>query len=122
MLFRWLATLVLVAHALSIAFIVLGGLLAWRWRRMAWLHVPFATWGVLVEYRGWVCPLTPLENYFRQRAGAAGYPESFLEHYLLPWIYPAGLTPHIQLLLGTLVLVVNLAVYGALAWRGTRDA
>jgi hypothetical protein len=115
--FRWLAGLVVLTHGLAIAFIVLGGFLAWRRRWVAWLHVPFAVWGVLIDYRGWICPLTPLENYFRERAGAAGYPESFIEHYLLPWIYPPGLTPRIQLLLGTLVLVVNLAAYGGLIYR-----
>jgi hypothetical protein len=110
-LYRLLANAVVLLHALFIVFIVFGGFLAWRWRWVAVLHVPAAIWGVLIEYRGWICPLTPLENALRVRAGQAGYSGGFVEHYLLPAMYPSGLTPRIQAGLGTLVLVVNVVAY-----------
>ena len=110
-LYRLLANAVVGFHALFIVFIVLGGLLAWRWRWVALGHVPAAIWGVLIEYRGWICPLTPLENSLRVKAGQAGYSGGFVEHYLLPAIYPSGLTPRMQAGLGTLVLAVNVVAY-----------
>ena len=111
MLYRLLANAVVLVHALFIVFIVFGGFLAWRWRWVAVLHVPAAIWGVLIEYRGWICPLTPLENALRVKAGQAGYSGGFVEHYLLPAMYPSGLTPRVQAVLGTLVLVVNVVAY-----------
>ena len=116
-LYRLLANAVVVVHALFIVFIVFGGFLAWRWRWVAVLHVPCAVWGVLIEYNGWICPLTPLENSLRMRAGQQGYSGGFVEHYLLPAIYPAGLTPRIQVVLGTAVLVVNVVTYAVLVRR-----
>ena len=116
-LYRLLANAVVVVHALFIVFIVFGGFLAWRWRRVAVLHVPCAVWGVLIEYNGWICPLTPLENSLRMRAGQQGYSGGFVEHYLVPAIYPAGLTPRIQVVLGTAVLVVNVITYAVLVRR-----
>lgn len=121
-LYRLLAGLVVAFHALFIGFIVLGGFLTWRWRRVAWIHVPCAVWGILIEYRGWTCPLTPLENHLRAKAGAAGYSGGFIEHYVLPAIYPAGLTPRIQLVLGTGVLLINLFAYGVLLRRMLRGS
>lgn len=117
----WLADLVVVAHGLFILFAVAGGLLVLRWPRVAWLHLPAAAWGVLIEWFGWICPLTPLENTLRQAAGQAGYSGGFVERYLLPLIYPPGLTPAVQLWLGLVVLVVNVAIY-ALWWRRRRAA
>lgn len=122
MLWRLLANAVVLLHGLFILFIVFGGFLTWRWRGVAWVHVPFAVWGVLIEYFGWVCPLTPLENHFRARAGLAGYSGGFIEHYLLPIIYPAGLTPRTQILLGTLALIVNLCAYAGFFYRGLKGA
>lgn len=119
-LYRLLANAVVVLHALFIVFVVCGGLLAWRRRWVAAIHVPCAIWGVLIEYRGWVCPLTPLENSLRARAGQAGYGGGFVEHYLLPAIYPSGLTPRVQLMLGTFVLAGNVLAYGLLLRRLTR--
>jgi hypothetical protein len=107
----WLADLVVIVHGLFILFVVAGGLLVLRWPRVAWLHLPAAAWGVLIEWSGWICPLTPLENTLRQAAGQAGYSGGFVERYLLPLIYPAGLTPAVQLWLGAVVLAVNVAVY-----------
>ena len=115
----WLADLVVIAHGLFILFVVAGGLLAWRWPRIAWLHLPAAAWGVLIEWSGWICPLTPLENTLRQAAGQGGYSGGFVERYLLPLIYPTGLTPALQLWLGLAVVLVNAAVY-ALWWRRRR--
>ncbi|WP_439683855.1 DUF2784 domain-containing protein [Cupriavidus oxalaticus] len=115
----WLADLVVIVHGLFIVFAVAGGLLVLRWPRLAWVHLPAAVWGVLIEWSGWICPLTPLENTLRRAAGEAGYSGGFVERYLLPLIYPAGLTPAVQLWLGLVVLVVNVAVY-AVWWRRRR--
>ena len=98
--FRLLADVTVLLHGAFMAFVVVGGLLAWRWRRVVWVHVPCALWGAMVELAGWVCPLTPLENAFRARAGEAGYRGGFIEHYLVPAIYPAGLTRAHQVVLG----------------------
>ncbi|HEY3279070.1 MAG TPA: DUF2784 domain-containing protein [Gemmatimonadales bacterium] len=117
MLYRLLASAVVAFHGLFVAFVVLGGFLAWRWRRVAALHLPCAAWGVLIEYRHWTCPLTPLENHLRAKAGSAGYDGGFIEHYVWPVLYPSGLTPRAQLALGTVVLVINLVAYGVLARR-----
>ncbi|MBP0623014.1 DUF2784 domain-containing protein [Cupriavidus consociatus] len=119
----WLADLVVIVHGLFIVFAVAGGLLVLRWPRLAWVHLPAAAWGVVIEWSGWICPLTPLENALRRAAGEAGYSEGFVERYLLPLIYPAGLTPAVQLWLGLIVLVVNVTVYAAVYarwWRRRR--
>jgi hypothetical protein len=121
-LYRLLANAVVSIHALFILFVVLGGFLAWRWRWVAAVHVPCAIWGVLIEYRGWICPLTPLENALRAKAGQQGYSGGFIEHYLLPTIYPAGLTPRVQALLGTFVVVVNAFAYTVLLRRIPRGS
>ncbi len=110
---RWAADGVLVLHLLFIAFAVFGGLaLLWS-RRWAFAHLPALLWAVFVESTGRVCPLTPLENALRQRAGDAGYDEGFVAHYLLPLVYPPGLTPALQGLLAVGLLGVNLAIYAA---------
>lgn len=114
-----LADLTLVLHATFILFVVFGGLLViWR-RGFAWLHVPGAAWGVLIEFRGWICPLTHLENHLRAAAGSSAYTGGFIEHYLAPLVYPPGLTPATQVMLGLAVLVVNTVIY-TLAWRRLR--
>ena len=114
-----LADAVVVFHMLFIGFAVLGGLLVLRWKRVMALHLPAVAWATLVEVMHWPCPLTPLENHFRRRAGQVGYSEGFVEHYLEPILYPAGLTPQIQIMIGVGVLVVNVAVYSVvvLRWR-----
>lgn len=110
-----LADGVVAIHALFIVFAVLGGFLAlWRpW--IALVHVPAALWGAYVEFSGRICPLTPLENRFRDLAGEAGYAGGFIAHYITPLIYPAGLTREIQLWLGVVVVAINLLAYGLLA-------
>jgi hypothetical protein len=119
MMASWLADAVLLLHLLFIVFAVGGGLLALRWHWMPWLHLPALAWGVTVEFTGWICPLTPLENALRRAGGAAGYTESFVEHYLLPLIYPAALTRELQLVLGGALLLINAVVY-ALVWQRRR--
>lgn len=113
---RLAADLVVLVHLAFVLFVVLGGLLVLRWPRAAWVHLPVAIYGALIELIGWICPLTPLENDLRRAAGEAGYEGGFIEHYLLPILYPGGLTPTIQLVLGLLVIFVNVTVY-TLAWR-----
>jgi Protein of Unknown function (DUF2784) len=110
--YRFLADLVLGLHVLFVLFVVLGGLLLVRWPRLVWIHLPAAVWGAMIELGGWICPLTPLENMLRARAGDAGYEGGFIEHYILPVLYPGNLTRGIQLALAGVVIVVNLGIYG----------
>lgn len=112
MLYRAFADIVVIIHFLFVAFVLIGGFVAWRWRPVAWVHLPAALWGVAIELGGWVCPLTPLENALRTRAGLAGYSGGFVEHHMLGWLYPAGLTPQKQIVLGVVALLVNLTAYG----------
>jgi hypothetical protein len=116
-IFRVLADAVVVLHLGFVAFVVLGGLLVLRWPRLAWLHLPCAAWGALIEFADWVCPLTPLENRLRALGGEAGYSGGFVEEYLLGVLYPSGLTRGVQIALGVGVLAINLAVYGVLIRR-----
>lgn len=120
MLYHLLADAVLVLHLLFVAFVVAGGLLLLRWRWMAWLHLPALAWGATVEFTGWICPLTPLENLLRQAGGGTGYQGGFIEHYLMPLLYPAGLTRELQFLLGGGLVLFNIAVYFAVWWRWRR--
>ncbi len=117
---RFAADALVVFHLAFVVFVVLGGLLVLRWRWVAFLHVPAAAWGVLIEYAGWICPLTPWEQRLRIAAGEASYTESFTAHYILPILYPAGLTRGVEIVLGTFVLVLNLVIYGTLLYRLTR--
>ena len=97
-----------------VLFVVAGGLLVLRWPRLAYVHLPAAAWGVLIELTGWVCPLTPLEQSLRLRAGEQGYSGSFIEHYVLPLLYPSALTRAIQIGIAAFVVAVNLYIYGHL--------
>lgn len=114
------ADVVALLHFVFILFVVLGGFLALKWRRLAWLHLPAAIWGALIEFTGWICPLTPLENWLRQAGGSRGYPSGFIEHYLLPLVYPAELTREIQLALGLGVVALNGLVYSVWCLRGRK--
>ena len=109
---RIAADLVLIVHFGFVLFVVLGGLLVLRRPGVAYVHVPAAVWGVLIEVFGWICPLTPIEQHLRRAAGDASYAGSFTEHYILPVLYPDQLTRPLQLLLGAAVLVLNAAIYG----------
>lgn len=122
MLYRWLAVLVLLFHLAFLAFVLLGALLVLRWPRVVWLHLPAAAWGIFVEYAGRVCPLTPLENALRARAGEPGYGRGFIAHYLAAAIYPAGLTRAAEIALGTLALLCNAVLYVWIVRRHRRPA
>jgi uncharacterized membrane protein len=112
MLYRILADFVVVVHFVFVLFTVFGGVLVlWR-RRFAWIHIPSLLWGALIEFAGWICPLTPLEILLLEKGGAGGYPSGFIEHYIIPLLYPTDLTRDIQVVLGFLVLIINLLIYG----------
>jgi hypothetical protein len=114
-----LADLTLVLHAFFIVFVVVGGALVFWRPGCAWLHIPCALWGVVTELRGWICPLTYLENDLRIAAEGSGYSGGFIDHYLVPLVYPPGLTPGTQVVLGMAVLLINVVIY-ALAWGRMR--
>lgn len=122
MIWRALADAVLALHLGFIVFVVLGGALALRWPRVAWLHLPAAVWGAWIEFTGGVCPLTPLENRLRRAGGEAGYTGGFIDQYLVPILYPPGLTRTHQIVLGVGVLVLNVVVYALVLrrWRAGR--
>lgn len=111
-----LADLIVILHLGFIVFAALGALLAFKWPRLVWLHLPAVIWAAITEFMGLICPLTPLENWLRQEAGADPYQTSFISHYLLPLIYPPGLTPSIQWLLGGILVMLNVLIY---AWLYT---
>ena len=111
MIFRFLADATVLLHLAFVLFVVLGGLLVLRWPRVAWVHLPAAVWGAWVELAGWICPLTPMENWLRRRGGQTGYTATFVDQYLVPILYPAALSRDIQWLLGAFVLAVNVCVY-----------
>lgn len=111
MMARLGADAVVVLHLAFILFVVFGGMLAWRDLRFAWLHLPAAAWGAFAELTGTICPLTPLENALRVRAGQSGYEGGFIDQYLMPIIYPAGLTPAHQRWIGGAVIVLNVVIY-----------
>lgn len=118
-----LADAVLVAHFAFVLFVMLGGFLVLRRRWFIWLHLPVVIWGALIEFAGWICPLTPLENWLREQGGDRGFSGGFIDHYLGTLIYPEGLTRELQWLLGALVLAINAAIYSRV-WRsrpGTRN-
>lgn len=111
MLFRAAADLLVLAHTLFVLFVVLGGLLVARWPRLVWVHLPAAAWGVLIEFEGWICPLTPFENYLRERGGSSTYQDDFVVHYIVPLLYPAHLTTSLQFWLGSAAIVSNVLAY-----------
>jgi hypothetical protein len=109
--YRLVADAVVTLHVVFVVFVVLGGVLALRWRRIAWVHAPAALWGAIIEFMGWVCPLTPLENHFRRLAGESGYAGGFIEHYVIPALYPADYTLGVRMTLGAIVVALNGAAY-----------
>lgn len=117
MLYRLAADAIVLLHLAYVIFVLAGGLLVLRWRWVAWLHLPAVTWAVLLEFRGWLCPLTPLELKLRASGGQAGYGGGFIEHYILPVLYPAELDNALQSAIGSLVILINIAVYGWVLWR-----
>ncbi|MEZ8099058.1 DUF2784 domain-containing protein [Vibrio bivalvicida] len=116
MIYRMLADLVVILHLLFIVFALFGGVLV-LWRLyMLFVHIPAALWAVAISFKGWVCPLTPLENKLRLSAGAEGYPGGFVEHYIIPIIYPAGLSTDIQVSLGMVAVAINIVTYVFVYW------
>jgi len=122
MLARIAADLVVMVHVLFVVYVVAGALLVLRWPATAWLHLPAAAWGALIELTGWICPLTPLEIRLRAQGGEAGYSGGFIEHYVLPVLYPDGLTAGTQRALGGLVIALNLGLYALVVRRLRRGA
>ncbi|MEO8223871.1 MAG: DUF2784 domain-containing protein [Gammaproteobacteria bacterium] len=112
-----LADVLLLLHGAFVLFVVAGGLLVLRWPRVAWAHVPAALWGTMIEFAGFICPLTPLEKAWRRAAGGEAYAGGFIEHYVTAALYPSGLTRHSQIALGLLVLGLNACVYWKV-WQG----
>lgn len=117
MLYRFLADATAVVHFAFVLFVAIGGFIVLRWHRVAWIHVPAAIWGALIEIMNWMCPLTKWEDLFRMRAGMRGYSEGFIAHYIYRLIYPAGLTRGIQLAIAAFVLAVNITIYAVLIVR-----
>ncbi|HEV8258030.1 MAG TPA: DUF2784 domain-containing protein, partial [Casimicrobiaceae bacterium] len=113
MLYRFAADAVLVLHLAFVVFVVLGGFLVLRWRKLAWAHLPAVAWGALTEFSGWICPLTPLEIALRHAAGDATYAGDFVEHYIVALLYPEALTRDVQVALGITVVLLNAVIYGA---------
>jgi hypothetical protein len=122
MVYKLLADFVVLLHLAFIIFAIFGGLLALKNIKWAWLHVPAAVWGGLVEFAGWICPLTPLENWLCFRVGAGTYQESFIAHYLLPIIYPTELTRNVQIILGTGVVMISLLIYSLVIYKSARGS
>jgi hypothetical protein len=120
--FRLLADATVVLHLAFVVFVILGGLLVLRWPRVAWVHVPAAGWGAWVELAGWVCPLTPVENWLRIRGSQSPYGGSFVEAYVLRLLYPASLTAEVQWALGVLVIAINALIYTRVARRRRKGA
>lgn len=111
MLFRLAADAVVLTHFAFVLFVVFGGFLVIRWKKLAWVHLPIAIYGAAIEFVGWICPLTPLENHLRRRGGEAGYEGGFVEHYIMRILYPEGLTPSVSIALGVGVVVINVVAY-----------
>ena len=121
MMYGLLADIVLIIHLLFIIFVIGGGLLTLRWKKAAWLHLPLLVWAIFVEFTGWVCPLTPIENSLRKMTGGSGYSGSFIEHYLLPIIYPGAMTRGVQITLGMMLIIVNICTYLYSCRAGKRE-
>ena len=117
MFYTLAANAIVLLHLGYVIFVVIGGLLVFRWRWISLLHLPAVVWSVLLELRGWLCPLTPLELMFREAGGQAGYSGGFIEHYILPVLYPVELDRTMQIAIGSFVILINLALYGWLLWR-----
>ena len=120
MVYQIRADILVVLHFVFICFVIVGGLLVLRWQWLALIHLPVVLWGALVELMSWVCPLTPLENWLRRAAGGQGYSGGYIEHYLIPIIYPGGLTHEIQMILGGFVIVINVIIYTVVFRRYSR--
>jgi hypothetical protein len=120
MMYRVFADVVVIAHFAFIVFVLLGGFLALRWHWIPWIHLSAVVWGAAIEFFGWICPLTPLEISLRRAGDSTGYSSGFIEHYLVPVIYPENLTRELQVILGCIVIVANIVIY-LVVWRRLHD-
>jgi hypothetical protein len=120
--FAFVAALIVIAHLAFVVFATAGGALALRWPRIAWIHIPSAAWAAFIEFSGRVCPLTPLENALRRRAGLEDYSGDFIANYVFPMLYPAGLTRQAQIAIGTFVVILNVVAYAWVIRRSARRA
>ena len=121
MLTRVAADFIVIIHFGFIVFVVLGGLLVFRWPKLMWLHLPAVAWGVVIEFARFICPLTPLENRLRIAAGESGYSSGFIDQYLVPLVYPDGLNRPAQIALGVLVISINLVLYSVVIAKRKRN-
>ncbi|MBN1380220.1 MAG: DUF2784 domain-containing protein [Deltaproteobacteria bacterium] len=119
MIYQIVTDLIVILHLLFICFALAGGLLVLKWRHIAWLHLPAVLWAACIEFVGGICPLTPLENWLSARSGGSVYLLDFIEQYILKLIYPESLTPHMQIVLGLMVIFVNGVVY-LWVWYGKK--
>lgn len=119
--YNFFADLVVGIHFLFVLYVVLGGLIVFWKLRSAWLHIPAVLWATCIEFTGWICPLTPLEGILREKGGGAGYNTGFIEHYIVPVLYPASLTRNTQILLGIMVAGLNIGIY-VIVWMRMRRA
>ena len=110
--YRLLAELVVLVHFAFVLFVILGGFLVARRRSVMFCHLAAVVWAALIEFSGWICPLTPLENRLRLKSGSDAYHSDFVGNYILPILYPEGLTRETQIALGAMVIVINLGIYG----------
>ncbi|MFP5246131.1 MAG: DUF2784 domain-containing protein [Thermoanaerobaculia bacterium] len=108
---QFAATAIALLHLLFIFFVLFGAFLVLKWPKLMWIHLPAAAWGVLIEFCGFWCPLTRWENHFLQQAGRAGYDGGFVAHYIMPVIYPPGLTRGLEIAIGLFVLLLNAGIY-----------
>jgi hypothetical protein len=120
MIYRLSADCLVLVHLAFIVFVMAGGFLVFWRPYIRWIHLPAAVWGALIEFAGWICPLTHWEHAWRLRAGQDGYTGGFIEHHILPILYPTGLTPFVQVFLGFLVIGVNAIIYVCVGFRRAR--
>ncbi len=111
MFYRFLADAVVLFHFFFVGFVIFGGIFVLRWHKAAWFHLPAAAWGVFIEWSGLLCPLTFLENNLRDRGGIGAYQGGFVDHYIMPVLYPDGLTRDTQFALGAVILLINVTIY-----------
>ncbi len=121
MLYSILSRLIVLLHFAFILFVLFGALLVLKWPKIVWVHIPLALWGIIVEYFNFICPLTPWENNFRRLASSTVYKSGFIEHYIIPLMYPEGLSRNLQFILGSLVVIINLLIYGFIIYRSFRN-
>ena len=111
-MYEFFANLTLIAHLIFILFVVIGGLIFFIFPKIIYMHLPALSWGIYIELTNSVCPLTYLENWFLYKGEFTPYSNNFINNYLIPIIYPEGLTNEIQIYLGISLIVINILIYG----------